>query len=134
MTTGASAGFESLVEELLHSCPMIRSIWLIGLPPEESANVPEGTAPELIAFADDFALRSLRMAVPIHRRRVKVLVVTDGDAFSSAWGDDAPGSLSRLEWRQTTAGMAYYNVPSLPAGVTPLRKRRRAVRIWHGAG
>ena len=127
----ASTEIERVVESILGRCPAIRSIWLADLPAAEGSSPADAPALQVVAFGDPLVLRRLR-AVLKSRRQVQVLVVTDGNSYESACGNAAQGTLTGLEWRQTSAGVAYYNAQLCSAGER-LRERRRAVRVWQSS-
>ena len=84
----------------------IRAVWSVGH--AEDAAEPERC--ELVVFADQSTLQSLRKSAPLHRADVDLVVVVDGDRFESAWGERRiSGSLARWAWRQVSPELAYYD-------------------------
>jgi hypothetical protein len=89
---------------------------------------------ELVAFADVAALQCLRKAESLHRHDVRLLIVTDGNRFESAWGDiPCTGSMLQWNWRQANEKAAYYfetrwNGPLADGAVE--RIRRKASCLW----
>lgn len=84
----------------------IRAVWSVGH--AEAAAEPERC--ELVVFADQSTLQSLRKSAPLHRADVDLVVVVDGDRFESAWGERRiSGSLARWAWRQVSPELAYYD-------------------------
>lgn len=125
----------SLVDQLAVRYPAIRSIWLTGHRADGGA--PELPRPfdwELVAFADEPVLRSLRKATDLHRTDVLLRIVIDGDRLEVAWGKlHLSGSLFQWDWREATELAAYYSEArwSLPAGTGNVeRVRRRAACLW----
>jgi len=89
---------------------------------------------DLVAFADAPALERIRAATHLHRRDVRLRVVTDGDRFGAAWGDaPASGSLFQWEWIETSPTEAFYSEArwhGAPQAATVERVRRRALCLW----
>lgn len=118
------------ITDVLTNCRLLRAIWRIGQLANGKTDLSSLFVWDLIAFGDSHALQRLREAVYLHRQHVRLLVVTDGDRFHSAWGRDESGSLTRWGWAQTNAGEAYYTDFTMRAGQSnPVRYR--AVRLWH---
>jgi hypothetical protein len=120
-------GISLFLDQLAEHCPDIRSVWVIGARTEDEVL---GTCSpfgwDLLAFADPETLQQLRAATDLHRGDVRLRVVTDGNRFEPAWGDDAlAGSLSGWSWKRVSEREASYS----PEGLEPLRPRRRAVRL-----
>lgn len=123
------------IARITNYCPSIRSVWRIGY--NAKTDLLDAVRPrdcELVAFADDSTLQRLREAQSLHRHDVRLLVVTDGNRFESAWGD-APGAGSMLQWswRQVNENAAYYfelrwRGPLADAAFE--RIRRRASCVW----
>ena len=115
---------------MLASCLDMGPVWSIDHEPEESR---AGAAPRrLLAFADAGTLKRLRICTYLHSAQVEFLVVTDGDAFASAWGPSKlSGSLARWAWRQTSADEAFYDESRWAGEEGAVRRvRRKAFLIW----
>jgi hypothetical protein len=116
-------------------CPAVRSVWMIG---ERAASAaPHEPGPlvwDLLVFADAATLQRLRVATHLHRRDVRLRVVTDGDAYAVAWGDlPGYGSLFQWEWLEASEAEAFYSEahwrePAHARVVT--RTRRKALCLW----
>jgi hypothetical protein len=132
----------SLVSQIADRYRAVRSIWMTGSRADGGA--AELGSPfdwELVAFADEPVLRSLRQATDLHRADVLLRVVIDGDRFQVAWGPlHMSGSLFQWDWREASGQQAYYSearwtVPAETGDVE--RVRRRAACLWRrvsGAG
>ena len=122
-----------LVSRVVAACLEIRSVWLVDLAPDDSDEQPRQY--QLMAFADAATLLRLRKLEDLHRSDVHFLVITDGDAFDTAWGPTKlSGSLGRWAWREAAPGEAYYSRSSwtkLSGDVGQvLRVRRKALLAW----
>ena len=122
-----------LISRVVATCLEIRSVWLVNLAPDESDEEPRQY--QLMAFADTATLLRLRKLEDLHRSDVHFLVITDGDAFDTAWGPTKlTGSLGRWAWRAGAPGEAYYsrsNWTKLSGDVGQvLRVRRKALLAW----
>jgi hypothetical protein len=122
-----------LISRVIATCLEIRSVWLVDLAPDESEGEPRHY--QLLAFADAPTLQRLRKLEDLHRSDVHFLVLTDGDAFETAWGPTTlSGSLGRWAWREAAPGEAYYSRSSwtrLSADVGQVsRVRRKALLAW----
>jgi hypothetical protein len=120
---------------LLRQSVDIRAIWSVGHCAAYGAANHPATSTELLAFADHATLASLRKCSELHRSDVELLVVVDGDAFESAWGErQVSGSLSRWAWHEVSPEHAFYDEarwashPGESGGV--VRERREAYLIW----
>jgi hypothetical protein len=110
-------------------CLDIRAIWSMDHPTNK-----------LLVFADPATLQRLRRADELHCADFEVLVVVDGDAFESAWGQHrVVGSLARWAWRQASAAHAYYDEsrwagrdddPGDGVRGDVVRVRRKATLMW----
>ena len=118
------------IGDVLTSCPLLRAIWRVGQLASGKADLSPAFVWDLIVFGDRPALQRLQEAAHIHRKDVRLCVVTDGDRFRSAWGIVQDGSLSRWEWAPANAGEAFYSASAAQAGHGD-RVRYRAVRLWH---
>jgi hypothetical protein len=131
-------GISLFVGQLVDRYPAMRSIWMIG--DRADGTVLDSRGPfdwDLVAFADNATLRSLRRATDLHRPDVLLRVVTDGDRFEVPWGRlHMSGSLFQWDWRQATENEAYYSEArwSEPEGTGNVeRTRRRAACVWQSA-
>jgi hypothetical protein len=118
---------------LLRQCVDIRAIWSVGHSAAHGG--PASPAMELLAFADRATLASLRKCTELHRSDIEVLVVVDGDAFESAWGERRlAGTLARWAWHEVSSDHAFYDEArwASPAGEggAVVRERREAHLIW----
>lgn len=122
------------MEGLLASFLDVRAVWRIGLDPDAAA--PGAERVTMLVFADAATLQRLHKSTP-RVAGLDLLVVTDGDAFESAWGlRSAPGSLGRCAWRQTSSSEAFYDESHWSDGAdggTVVRVRRKAVLVWRAA-
>ena len=122
------------IAPITESCPSIRSVWRTGYCAQ--TELLDSSRPhdlELVAFADEAALQYLRNAESLHRRDVRLLVVTDGNRFESAWGDTSgTGSMLQWNWRQANEHEAYYFETRVVDGVFE-RIRRKASCAWRWA-
>jgi hypothetical protein len=120
------------LSSVLVSCLEIRSVWFVDLSPDASR--PDADWHQLLAFADATTLSHLRKLEDLHRTDVEFLVVTDGDAFESAWGPrKLSGSLARWGWRQVSPVEAYYDCSCWTerSGAGQIvRVRRKALLAW----
>ena len=126
----------SLIAGILAGCLDIRSLWSIDHEPFETSVAQEHL--KLLAFADGATLHRLRKSPPARGAHAELLVVTDGDAFQSAWGAGTlSGSLARWAWRQSSAREAFYDQARwIAAGADAcgvVRVRRKALLIWQAA-
>lgn len=123
------AGFAN---RILASCLDIKAIWSIGHGPSEPWSDAEPS--RLLVFGDAAVLQRLQNYDLLHDDRIELLVVTDGNAFASAWGPSRlSGSLARWAWRQTSAKEAFYEESRWAehqASGTVVRVRRKAFLIW----
>ena len=124
-----------LVSQLAGRYPAIRSIWTTGSRADGRAPDSEGLFDlELIAFADEPTLRSLRKASDLHRADVLLRVVIGDDRFEVAWGRlHMSGSLFQWGWREANEREAYYSEArwTLPEGTGNVeRVRRKAACLW----
>ena len=128
----------SFIARITERCPTIRSVWRTGYSAKtELLDSPRQHDFELVAFADDAALQYLRKAESLHQHEVRLLIVTDGNRFESAWGDiPGAGSMLQWSWRQANEKAAFYFETvwtGPPADVAFERIRRRASCIWRWA-
>lgn len=120
-------GISIFLNKLAEHCPNIHSVWLIG------GRVDDGTLDrfshfgwDLLAFADDATLRHLRGATELHRRDVRLRVVTDGKRFAPAWGARSlSGTLAGWKWMRANEREAFY---------ADARWRRKAICLRRGLG
>jgi hypothetical protein len=131
-TASPISGFLGLLEA---HCPAVSSVWMIG--ERAGSAAPHQPGPlvwDLLVFADAATLQRLRVATHLHRRDVRMRVVTDGDAYAVAWGDlPGYGSLFQWEWLQASDAEAFYSEahwrePVQARVVT--RTRRKALCLW----
>lgn len=124
-----SSEVSDFLSRVLVRCLDIRSAWAL----DDAAAGPVPS--RLLVFADKATLQRLRRCDDLHDLRVELLVVTDGDAYESAWGQrKVSGSLARSAWRQASPGLAYFD-ESCWAGETSragdvVRVRRKATLMW----
>lgn len=123
----------AMVSRVVATCLEIRSVWLVDLSPDDSDAEPRQY--QLMAFADAATLLRLRKLEDLHRSDVHFLVITDGDAFDTAWGPTKlSGSLGRWAWRDGEPGEAFYSRSSwtkLSGDVGQVsRVRRKALLAW----
>lgn len=131
-TTSPISSFLGMLEA---HCPALRSVWMVG---ERAASpAPHEPGPllwDLLLFADAGTLQRLRVATHLHRRDVRMRVVTDGDRYGVAWGDvPGYGSLFQWEWLQSGDAEAFYSEtrwtdPAHAPVIT--RTRRKALCLW----
>jgi hypothetical protein len=128
---------DSLIDELLACCPMIRSLWLVADCAGGGVHAARLYTWDLIAFADPLSLQRLRRSVKLHRADVRVRVVGEDNRLESAWGSDGRhGVLRASEWQVSNTGEGTYTESSaLPAGVIGAEKRvrRKAICVWQGS-
>ena len=122
------AGF---MRRLLREGMDIEAVWSVGH--SADARTHHGGS-QLLAFANRMTLERLRKCDRVHQADVLLLVVTDGDAFESAWGADRIcGSLARWGWLQVSDRQAYYDesrwAPPPDEGHV-VRVRRTAFLLW----
>ena len=126
-----------LVALITEHCTGIRSVWRTGYDARtglRDSSLPYGL--ELVAFADDATLRYLRDAQSLRRRDARLLVVTDGNRFESAWGDTpGAGSMLQWNWRQANEHEAYYfetrwHGPLADRAVERIRRKASCVWRW----
>jgi hypothetical protein len=111
----------------------IEAVWSVGHSAEPDDD--ELGKNELLVFADRPTLERLRKCDGLRERDVALLVVTDGDSFENAWGEEHPsGSLARWAWREGTAGQVYYDESRWAAepdeAGSVVRVRRKAYLVW----
>ena len=109
----------------------IRAVWSVGH--ADGAAAPPRC--ELLVFADEPTLQSLRKSARLHRADIDLMVVFDGDRFENAWGERrVSGSLARWAWRQVSPELAYYDESKWAErggeGGSVVRVRRKAILIW----
>ena len=128
----APAELSAFLSHLLVRCIDIREVWSVGAAELVPAAVRPGY--ELLVFADQRTLQSLRRSSQLHRADVELLVVFDGDQFENAWGSRrVSGSLARWAWRPVSDELAYYDESKWDHGAdggTVVRVRRKAILIW----
>lgn len=116
------------VDDLRRRVPQIGEVWLLG--PRVNDEHHRGSDWDLLAFADEAALRTIRSDPSLHRDDLHLSVVTDGDRFRPAWapagGDGGEGRLvegrlADLDWRVEDLHVAHYTQPS--------GRRETAVRV-----
>ena len=107
------------VDDLRKRMPQIDEVWLLG--PRVNDEENRGSDWDLLAFADEAALRSIRSDPSLHREDLHLSVVTDGDRYRPAWGDGGEGRLADLDWRVEDLHVARYTRPS--------GRRETAVRV-----
>ena len=119
----AAPELTAFLSSVLTVCLDIRAIWSMDHPTHK-----------LLVFADPATLQRLRRSDELHCADFEVLVVVDGDAFESAWGQHrVAGSLARWSWRQASAGYAYYDESRWSghdAAGDVVRVRRKATLMW----
>jgi hypothetical protein len=132
-------GIAGFVYALAACYPAIRSVWLIG---ENASPTDAGDAAaspwQLMAFANRHTLIGLKSSTGLHRRDVRLSVVTDGNRFEGAWGAAADaGSLTDANWVESNRGEAFYSDPAARNGSSSVAavppSRRRAVCLWRSA-
>jgi hypothetical protein len=96
------------LDKLRRDHPAVDQIWLLGRQPQP---VTGSVVWELLLFADNVSLTAIRADATLPRMDVKLVVVTDGDAFESVWGDPAPGRLTRSGWYLETSSSARFDAP-----------------------
>ena len=130
-----SVAVSEFVFRLLATCVEIRAVWSIDHEPEERSLAPRPY--RLLVFAGAATLERLRKCEELHAAGIELCVVTNEDAFESAWGPSrVSGSLARSAWRQTSPREAYYDesrwASSADAGAV-VRVRRKALLLWQAA-
>ena len=131
-----SAELGLFLARLLARCLDVRSLWSLDDGPGETT--PAQPPYQFLVFADARTLHELQLARELHRPDIDLLVVTDGDAFETAWGPRRlSGSLARWAWRRASAEEAYYDESRWERGAEAtggvVRQRRRAVRVWESS-
>lgn len=97
------------VDELRRQCPSLEEVWALG--PRVSTTDPDASW-DLLAFGDVAALETVRRNRSLHRDDVTLVIVTDGDSFETAWGEDRRrGRLTALGWRLEDPQTASYRAP-----------------------
>ncbi len=100
------------LDKLRRDHPAIDQIWLLGRQPHPAATGSAGSVVwELLLFADKASLTAIRADAALLRMDVKLVVVTDGDAFESVWGDPARGRLTRSGWYLEGPSSARFDAP-----------------------
>ena len=115
------------------------SVWAIG--ERAAGGTPHIGGPgmwDLVAFADTASLQRVHVRTHLHRREVRLRMVTAEDRFVLAWGElHGVGALSEWEWTQANDGEAFYSEVrwsgSAANGIVE-RTRRRALRLWPCGG
>lgn len=101
------ADITSFISTLVARCPDLRSIWMIGS--RANASWTSTSDWDFIAMGSAESLKYLQRAQHLHRPDVDFLVVTDHDAFCSAWSKPQKcGSLSGWQWTVTSPDHAQY--------------------------
>jgi hypothetical protein len=113
------------VDALRKQHSSIAEVWLIG--PRANATEARGKEWELLMFADDAVLETVRSDPAWHRDDVSLRVVVDGERFQSPWGEPRPGRLSDMKWRAEDLQSASYVEPG--AGRDGATSRLAAVRV-----
>lgn len=122
----------AFVLRLLAACLDIRAVWSMDHEPAEGGGALG--AHRLLAFGSGATLERLRKCEALQAAGFELCVVTDEDAFESAWGSARRcGSLARSAWRRASAGEAFYDetrwAATGEAGAV-VRVRRKALLVW----
>jgi predicted nucleotidyltransferase len=95
---------DTYLEQIVSVAPGVREIWLVGSRANGTAR-PDSDW-DFIVFGDSHTFSQLQAAADLHRIDVDCLVVSDSDAFESAWGSKSKrGSLSKWKWRPDSNGL-----------------------------
>lgn len=94
------------LDKLRRNHPAVDQIWLLRRQPHLATRI---VVWELLLFADKASLTAIRADTALPRMDVKLVVVTDGAAFESAWGDPAPGRLTQSGWYLQSPSSARFN-------------------------
>lgn len=123
------------VEQLVKEYPRIESVWLMGSRANDSYR--EESDWDLLVFANNEILDSMRQHRDLKRERVDVLVVYGSIHFEEPWpevevrakGGRLSGSNSHSwEWNQTSQTEATY-LEGLQGG-QPERTIKKALKLW----
>ena len=124
--------FSSYVKAIAASTPCVQSIWLFG----SRANGTSTTSSDydILVFGNPLTFGTLRFNTELHRSNVDLLVVTDGNLFSNAWGAKVKsGSLLRWEWKTTSEMQSCYvehKWVENKESADILSACRHAIKVW----
>ena len=123
----------AFIDQLLESCPLIRSIWLVSDAVSERRWPARRYTWDLVAFADPFTLQRLRRKVRLHRTDVRLRVLDGGNRLEPAWGNSRDGVCVASDWLAQGPRDGHYT-ESAAAAPGSLRDcaRRRATCVWQG--
>lgn len=133
MSLAEARDIDSFIDDLLVSCPLIRSIWLVADCADGRVHAARLYTWDVVAFADLLSLHRLRKARKLLRRDVRLRVIGAGNRLDSTWTQDdgGPGEAFASDWQGSNPGDGYF-IESSGTGEAVKRTRRRAICVWHG--